>query len=135
VEELIRADRRITVDSVATALGLSHGLAMLDLLKLWKACTQRVPTELNDCEKVKQMGLSLQHILQYAYEGEDRPNRIVTGGKSWGHHYQPKSKCASVQGKHPNSPETKKFKVTSMPSPGKVVLTMFKILREYCSLF
>jgi transposase len=27
VEELIRADRRITIDSVATALGCSHGLA------------------------------------------------------------------------------------------------------------
>jgi hypothetical protein len=27
VEELIRADRRITIDSAATALGRSHGLA------------------------------------------------------------------------------------------------------------
>jgi hypothetical protein len=27
VEELIRADRRIAIDSVATALGCSHGLA------------------------------------------------------------------------------------------------------------
>jgi hypothetical protein len=41
------------------------------------------------------------------------------------HHYQPKSKCAPVQWKHPNSPSTKKFRVTSMPSAGKVMLTMF----------
>jgi hypothetical protein len=37
VEELIRADRRITIDSVATALGCSHGLPyniMHDRLKL-----------------------------------------------------------------------------------------------------
>ncbi|PNF22416.1 hypothetical protein B7P43_G16396 [Cryptotermes secundus] len=38
-------------------------------------------------------------------------------------HYQPKSRCASVQWKDPSSPLTKKFKVT--PSAGKVMLTMF----------
>jgi hypothetical protein len=39
VEELIRADRRMTIDSVAIALGCSHGLAyskMHDLLKFPK---------------------------------------------------------------------------------------------------
>jgi hypothetical protein len=39
VGELIRADRRITIDSVATALGCSHGLAysiMHDHLKFRK---------------------------------------------------------------------------------------------------
>jgi hypothetical protein len=39
VEELIRADRRITIDSVATALGSSHDLAytiMHDRLKFRK---------------------------------------------------------------------------------------------------
>jgi hypothetical protein len=39
------------------------------------------------------------------------------------HHYQPKSKHASVQWKHPSSLSAKKFKVT--PSAGKVVLTLF----------
>jgi hypothetical protein len=38
------------------------------------------------------------------------------------HHYQPKSKYAPVQWKYPNSPSAKKFKVTSMPSAGKVML-------------
>jgi transposase len=45
VEELIRADRRITIDSVATALGCSRGLAysiMHDRLKLRKVCARRV---------------------------------------------------------------------------------------------
>jgi transposase len=41
VEKLIQADRRITIDSVAAALGYSHGFAykysiMNDRLKLWK---------------------------------------------------------------------------------------------------
>jgi hypothetical protein len=46
VEELIRADRRITTDSVATALVCSHGLAysiMYDHVKFQKVCTWWVP--------------------------------------------------------------------------------------------
>jgi hypothetical protein len=69
------------------------------------------------------MGLSLQHLLRHADEGEDELHRIVTGNESWVHHYQPESKRASVQWKHPSSPSTKKFKVT--PSAGKVMLTVF----------
>jgi hypothetical protein len=48
---------------------------------------------------------------------------IVTGNESRMHHYQSKSKCASMHWKHPNSLSTKKFKVT--PSAGKVMLTVF----------
>jgi transposase len=43
VEELIRADTRITIDSVATALGCSHGLAysiMHDSLKFREVCAR-----------------------------------------------------------------------------------------------
>jgi hypothetical protein len=42
------------------------------------------------------------------------------------HRYQPQSKCASVQWKHPSSPSTKKFKVLNMPSAGKIMLTTFQ---------
>jgi hypothetical protein len=73
--------------------------------------------------KMNRMGLSLQHLLQYADEGEDVLNRAVTGGESWVHHYQPKTKGASMQWEHPSSPSTKKS--TVMPSAGKVMLTMF----------
>jgi hypothetical protein len=74
---------------------------------------------------MNQMSLSLQHLLQYADEGEDMLNRIITGDESRVHLYQPKPKRASVQWKHPSSPWTKRFKVKSMPSAGKVMLTVF----------
>jgi hypothetical protein len=45
------------------------------------------------------MGLSLQHILRYADEGDDMLNRVVTGDESWVHQYQPESKRSSVQWK------------------------------------
>jgi hypothetical protein len=53
VEELIRADRRITIDSVVTALECSHGSAnsiMHDSLKFRKLCETWVPRELKDGE-------------------------------------------------------------------------------------
>jgi hypothetical protein len=51
VEELIRADRRITIASVATALGCSHGLAystIHDHLKFRKVCARWMSRELKD---------------------------------------------------------------------------------------
>jgi hypothetical protein len=73
---------------------------------------------------MNRMGLPLQHLLWYVDKGADMLYRIVTGDKSWVHHYQPESKCASMEWKHysSHSRSTKKFKVT--PSAGKVTLTM-----------
>jgi hypothetical protein len=84
-----------------------------------------VPRRLNAREKINRMCLPLQHLLQYADEGEDMLNRTVTGDELWVDHYQPESKRASAQWKHPSSPSTEKFKVTSTPSAGKVVLIEF----------
>jgi hypothetical protein len=128
VVELIRADRRITTDSVATALGCSHGLSyriMHCCLKFRKVCTRSVPRELMDREAMNRVVLSMQHLSRHADKGEYMLNRAVTGDESWAHHYQPESKRASIQWKYSCSPSTKssKFKVT--PSVGKVMLTVF----------
>jgi hypothetical protein len=51
VEVLIRADRRITIDSVATALGCSHGLAYSQMHDHWKfreVYARWVPRELKN---------------------------------------------------------------------------------------
>jgi transposase len=54
VEVLIRGDRRITIDSVATTRGCSHGLAystMHDYLMFRKVCARWVPREEKDRER------------------------------------------------------------------------------------
>jgi hypothetical protein len=51
VEELIRADRRIKIDSVKTALGCSHSLVnsiVHDRVKFLKVCARWVRRELKD---------------------------------------------------------------------------------------
>jgi hypothetical protein len=75
--------------------------------------------------KMNRMGVSVQHLLQYADGGKDMLNRIVTGNESWMHHHQPESKYASVQWKHPSTPSTKMVIVMSAPSAGKFMLTVF----------
>jgi hypothetical protein len=71
------------------------------------------------------MGLSLQRLLRYADEGENVLNKNVTGDDSWMPHYQPESTRASTQWTHPSSSATEKFKVTSTPSTGKIMLNVF----------
>jgi hypothetical protein len=87
VEELIRSDRKITTDSVATALGCPHGLPysiMHDRLKSQKVCAPWVPRELMDREKMNRMGLSLrwyankgEYILKGILTGDEKHNRLL----------------------------------------------------------
>jgi hypothetical protein len=98
---------------------------MRDRLKFRKVCARRVRIKLKNQAKINRMDLSLQYISRCADEGEDMLKRIVTGDESWMHHYQPESKRASMQWKHPSLLSTKKFKVTSTPSAGKLMLIVF----------
>jgi hypothetical protein len=53
--QLIRADRRVTIDSIATALWCSHGLACVivhDRLKFRKVCARWLPRGLKDQKKL-----------------------------------------------------------------------------------
>jgi hypothetical protein len=69
--------------------------------------SESVPRELKDRGEMNPVGLSLQHLLRYADDGEDMLNRTVSGDESWKRHYQPETERASVQWKHPSSPWTK----------------------------
>jgi len=56
-------------------------------------------------------------------EGEAFLSRIVTGDKTWAHHYELETKRQSMEWHHPHSPRKKKFKTT--PSAGKLMITVF----------
>ena len=125
IEDIIRADRRVTIDAVASAFGCSHGQAynmMHERLGFHKLFSCWVPCQLTQ-HKSQRRCLSLQHLQPYQEQGDDLLSRIVTGDESWVHHYKPETKHASMQWKHPTSPVHKKFKV--IPSAGKVMLTVF----------
>jgi len=126
IEDIIRAERRVAVDAVATAIGCLRGQAsnmMHEGLGFDKVCSCWVPRQLTPQHKSQRMGLSLQHLQRYQDEGDDMLSRIITGDESWVHHYESGTKRASMQWKHPVSPVHKKFNVT--PSAGKVMLMVF----------
>ena len=56
-------------------------------------------------------------------EGDQFPFNIVTGDKTWIHHFDPEEKRLSMQYRHTSSPRPIKFK--TMPSAGKIVLAIF----------
>jgi hypothetical protein len=90
VKDIIRADWRVTIDTVATTIECSHGQAyniMHDLLGFHKVCSCWVPSQLKPQCKSSRMGLSLQHLLHYQNEGDDTLSQIITGDESWVHHW------------------------------------------------
>lgn len=124
--EMVLANRRVTIDNVASSLQISHGSAykvIHDELNFHKICARWVPRELTAEHKRKRVEICQRLLDRYNNEGEEFLNRIVTGDETWVHHYDPESKRQSMEWKHPNSPATKKFKTPA--SAGKVMLTAF----------
>jgi transposase len=129
VEEFIRADRKIIIDSVATARGCSHGLAyslMHDRLKFRKLCARWVPRKLKDREKINRMGMTLQHLLRYADEGEDMFNRIVNGCITT----NPYESVLQCNRNIPVHLQPKSLRLRHQLK--RLCLPCFGILREYC---
>jgi hypothetical protein len=81
-------------DSVATALGYSHGLAysiVNDHLKFRKVGA-RISEGSSKMSRMRPCNTSW-----YADDEEEMLIMIFTGEESWVHHYQPEPRCASVQ--------------------------------------
>ena len=104
--ELIRANRRITVEEVAGRLNVSVGSAyslIHDSLKFSKVCDMWVPKELTEDHKRKRLDICSRHLARYREEGDNFQQQIVTGDETWIHHYEPEIKRQSMQWKHPSS--------------------------------
>jgi transposase len=133
VEDFIRGDRRITIDSVASALGCSYDLAysiMHDLLKFRKVCALWVPRKLKDRSK-------MNRIISYCIhmKVKIRLTRLLLG-RIMGASLPTQIKVCF------NAMETSQFTFNQKaPSLrlrhqlGRLCLPCFEILREYCSPF
>jgi histone-lysine N-methyltransferase SETMAR len=93
--ELIRENRRLTVEEVAGRLNVSVGSAyslIHDSLKFSKVCARWVPKELTEERKRKRLDICSRHLARYREEGDNFLQQIVTGDETWIHHYKPESK-------------------------------------------
>ena len=123
---MVLLDRRVTIVKVAHVLQISHGSAyetILDKLGFHKVCARWVPKHLSVVHKQTRVDICQKHLDRYGNERDIFLDRIITGDKTWVHHYEPESKRQSMEWKHSQSPCKKKFK--TQPSAGKLMLTVF----------
>ena len=102
----------MTIDELANHFEISHGSAydvIHNRLGFRKVCARWDPKELTEDQKNSHVAICQRLSDHYANEGEAFLTRIVTGDKTWVHHFAPESKRQSMEWKHPGSPVKKKF--------------------------
>ena len=122
VRDLVYSDRRIQMEEIAQALGISHdsvSTILRDRLGMRKLTARWVPKSLSD-EQMATRGLVCSALLKCFRSKHDFLLRLVTVDETWVHYYEPENKAQWVG---PGSPRPKKFK--TQPSAGKVMTTVF----------
>ena len=89
VDALIREDRRITVNEIATKLAVGHSAVqeMIHSLGYQKVCARWVPRLLTEDHKLQRRTITHNLLQRFENEGDDFLTSIVTGDESWFHHY------------------------------------------------
>ena len=120
VDEIIKDDRHVTVDTVARKLGIGHSAVqkMIESLGYRKVCARLFLRLLTKHRKVQRKAITSELLQRYRHEGDDFLLRIVTGDESWFHHFEPETKRQSMEWHHLHSPSIKKAK--TVPSAAKV---------------
>jgi hypothetical protein len=117
---------RVTVNDTAVLLDISHGSAhhiIHDALQFNKISAKWVARQLTPELKQRPVDACQKLVRLFKVEGDGFLARIVTGDETWVHYHQPETKTASKEWRHPSSPKPKKL--SSQPSAGKVMLTLF----------
>ena len=120
VRDLLYSDRRIQVEEIAQALGISHGSVstiLHDRLGMRKLTARWVPKSLSD-EQMATRASVCSALLKLFRSKDDFLLRLVTVDETWVHYYEPENKAQSRQWVGPGSPRPKKFK--TQPSAGTV---------------
>ena len=125
VRDLVYSDRRIQMEEIVQALGISHGsisTILHDRLGMRKLTSCWVPKFLSD-EQMATRASVCSTLLKRFRSKDDFLLRLVTVDETWVHYYEPDNKAQSLQWVGPGSPRPKKFK--TQPSAGKVMATVF----------
>ena len=123
-DTLIKENRCITINELAESLGVSAGctVKIMDTLGYSNVCARWVPRQITEAHKQSRLGACFE-LLKYCHSDKTFLQQIVTGDETRVHHFEPDSKRASMEWRHPTSPRSKKFKFQQ--SSGKVMVTVF----------
>ena len=99
VDEIIQDDRCVTVDTIAPTLGTGHYAVqeMTESLGYRNVCACWAPRLLTKDHKGQRKVITSELLQRYRHEGDDFLLRIVTGDKSWFHHFEPETKRQSTE--------------------------------------
>ena len=125
VRDLEYSDRRIQMEEIAQASGISHGSVsaiLHDRLGMRKLTVRWVPESLSD-EQMATRASVCSSLLKRFRSKDDFLLRLVTVDETWVHYYEPENKAHSRQWVGPGSPRPKKVK--TQPSAGEVMATLF----------
>ena len=125
VRDLVYSDRRIQVEEIAQALGISHGSVstiLYDHLGMHKLTACWVPKSLSD-EQMTTRASVCSALLKRFRSKDDFLLCLVTVDETWVHYYEPENKAQNRQWVGPGSLRPKTFK--TQPSAGKVMATVF----------
>ena len=106
VWDLIYSDRRIEVEEIAQALGISHGSVstiLHDRLGMRKITARWVPKSLSD-EQMATRASVCSALLKRFRSKDDFLLRLVTVGETWVNYYEPENKALNRQWVGPGSP-------------------------------
>jgi len=125
-ETIVKENRRITVNEIATHLDMSHGSGhhiVHDVLQFRKVSARWVPHQLTAELKERRVVACQELLKHFEAEGDGFLGRIVMGDETWAHYHHPETKKASKEWRHTSSPKLKKFR--TQPSEGRVMLILF----------
>ena len=125
VRDLVYSDRRIQVEEIAQALGISHdsvSTILHDRLGVRKLTARWVPKSLSD-EQMATRASVCRALLKRFRSKDDFLLRLVTVEETWVHYHEPENKAQCRQWVGPGSLRPKKFK--TQPPAGKVMATVF----------
>ena len=101
VRDLVYSDRRIQVEEIAQALGISHGSVstiLHDRLGMRKLTAHWVPKSLSD-EQMATRASVCSALLKRFRSKDDFLLRLVTVDETWVHYYEPENKAQSSVGR------------------------------------
>ena len=125
VRDLVYSDRRIQVEEIAQAFGISHGSVstiLHDRLGMRKLTARWVPKSFSDEQMATRASVCIALLKRFRSK-DYFLLRLVTVDETWVHYYEPGNKAQSRQLAGPGSPKPKKFK--TQPSVFKVMATVF----------
>jgi transposase len=135
VHNMVLGDRHMKVHEIADTIGISKehvGNILHEELDMKKLCTRWVQRLLIADQKCTRMKISEQCLERFNKNKTDFVHRFITMDETWFHHYTPESNQKSRKWTEAGCSALKKTRL--VPSAGKVMVSVFAMLKAFCLL-